>query len=78
VKSTVLARLQQIKVSLIPAINSANSKKTAKQHSDKIRKLVMDFKLFSATTDKMINAIKSELFYVSGGAPIVGSNHLVV
>jgi hypothetical protein len=26
VKSTVLARLQQIKVSLIPAINPANSK----------------------------------------------------
>ena len=38
----------------------------------------MDFKLFSATTDKMINTIKSELFDVSGGAPIVGRYHLVV
>jgi hypothetical protein len=49
-----------------------------KQHSDKIRKLVLDFKFFSATTDKMINTIKSELFDVSGGAPIVGSDHPVV
>jgi hypothetical protein len=38
----------------------------------------MDFKLLSATTDKMINTIKSELFDVSGGAPIVGRDHLVV
>ncbi len=38
----------------------------------------MDFKFFSATTDKMINTIKSELSDVSGGAPIVGRYHLVV
>ncbi len=38
----------------------------------------MDFKFFSATTDKMINTIKSELFDVSGGAPIVCRDHLVV
>ena len=38
----------------------------------------MDFKFFSATTDKMINTVKSELFDVSGGAPIVGRYHLVV
>ena len=38
----------------------------------------MDFKFFSAKTDKMINTIKSELFYVSGGAPIVGRDHPVV
>ncbi len=38
----------------------------------------MDFKFFSATTDKMINTVKSELFDVSGGAPIVGRDHLVV
>jgi hypothetical protein len=52
--------------------------KTAKQHRDKIRKLVMEFRFFSATTDKMINTIKSELFDVSGGAPIVSSDHPVV
>ena len=38
----------------------------------------MDFKFFSATTDIMINTIKSELFHVSGGAPIVGRDHPVV
>ncbi len=50
--------------------------KTVKQHHDKIRELVMDF--FSVTTDKMINAIKSELFNVAGGPPIVGRDHPVV
>ncbi len=38
----------------------------------------MDFKFFSATTDKMINTIKSELLDVSGGTPIVGRDHPVV
>jgi hypothetical protein len=38
----------------------------------------MDFKFLSATTDKMINTIKSELLDVSGGAPIVGHDHPVV
>jgi hypothetical protein len=38
----------------------------------------MDFKFFRATTDKMINTIKSALFDVSGGAPIVGHDHFVV
>jgi hypothetical protein len=50
--------------------------KTVKQHRDKILELVMDF--FSATQDKMINTIKSELFDVAGGAPIVGCDHPVV
>ena len=33
----------------------------------------MDF--FSATSDKMINTIKKELFDVADGAPIVGRDH---
>jgi hypothetical protein len=49
--------------------------KTAKQHRDKIREIVMDF--FSATSDKFVNTIK-ELFDVADGAPIVGRNHPVV
>ncbi len=36
----------------------------------------MDF--FSATSDKIINTIKKELFDVADGAPIVGSDHPVV
>lgn len=50
--------------------------KTAKQHRDKIREIIMDF--FSQTSDKMINTIKQELFNVAGGAPIVGSDHPVL
>jgi hypothetical protein len=50
--------------------------KTAKQHRDKIREIVMDF--FSATSDKIINTIKKELFDVADGAPIVGRDHPVV
>jgi hypothetical protein len=50
--------------------------KTAKQHRDKIREIVMDS--FSATSDKMINTIKKELFDVADGAPIVGCDHPVV
>ena len=39
----------------------------------------MDFKLFSATTDKMINTIKSELFDVSWwSSNFNGCDHLVV
>ncbi len=37
---------------------------------------MMDF--FSATSDKIINAIKKELFDVADGAPIVGRDHPVV
>ena len=40
--------------------------KTAKQHRDKIREIVMDF--FSATSDKIINTIKKELFDVADGS----------
>ena len=36
----------------------------------------MDF--FSATSDKIINTIKKELFDVADGAPIVGRDHPVV
>ena len=36
----------------------------------------MDF--FSATSDKIINTIKKELFDVAAGAPIVGHDHPVV
>jgi hypothetical protein len=50
--------------------------KTAKQHRDKIREIVMDF--FSVTSDKMINTIKKELFDVADGTPIVGRDHPVV
>jgi len=50
--------------------------KTAKQHRDKIRELVMEF--FTATSDKMINTIKQEVFDVADGAPIVGRDHPVV
>ena len=50
--------------------------KTAKQHRDKIREIVMDF--FSATSDKIINTIKKELFEVADGAPIVGRDHPAV
>jgi hypothetical protein len=52
--------------------------KTAKQHRDKIREIVMDF--FSATSDKMINTVKKELFDDADGAPIlvVGRDHPVV
>ncbi len=50
--------------------------KTVKQHRDKIREKVMDF--FSATSDKMINTIKKELFDFADGAPIVGRDHPVV
>jgi hypothetical protein len=50
--------------------------KTAKQHRDKIRELVMEF--FTATSDKMINTIKQEVFDVADGAPIVGRNPPVV
>ena len=50
--------------------------KTAKQHRDKIRELVMEF--FTATSDKMINTIKQELFDVADGAPIVGRDHPVM
>ena len=37
--------------------------KTVKQHRDKILEVVMDF--FSATSDKIINTIKKELFDVA-------------
>ncbi len=50
--------------------------KTAKQHRDKIRELVMEF--FTATSDKMINTIKQEVFDVADGAPIVGRDHPVM
>ncbi len=41
-----------------------------------IREIVMDF--FSATSDKIVNTIKKELFDIADGAPIVGRNHPVV
>ena len=50
--------------------------KTAKQHRDKIRELVMEF--FTATSDKIVNTIKQEVFDVADGAPIVGRDHPVV
>jgi len=50
--------------------------KTAKQHRDKIREIVMDF--FTATSDKIINTIKQEVFDVADGAPIVGRDHPVM
>ncbi len=37
---------------------------------------MMDF--FSATSDKIINTIKKELFDIADGAPIVGRDHPVV
>ena len=38
--------------------------------------IVMDF--FSATSDKMINTIKKDLFDVAAGAPIVGHDHQAI
>ena len=50
--------------------------KTVKKHRDMIRELIVSF--FEYTSDPMLTDIKSELFGVERGNPIVGPAHHVV